>query len=82
MTHRSYGANWGWRVMRALRILHLSLSVAFLPRLGPLVRMLLIMTKRASTPASVLFAWAFLMAVMGVQVGTVESRLRSVSVSF
>lgn len=68
-----YGVGWGWRVMRALRILHLSLSVAFMPRLGSLVRMLLIMTKRAVTPASVLFAWAFLMAVMGVQLfgGTV-----------
>lgn len=72
MAHRPYGVGWGWRVMRALRILHLSLSVAFMPRLGSLVRMLLIMTKRAVTPASVLFAWAFLMAVMGVQVGIIE----------
>lgn len=54
--------------MRALRVLQLGLVVAFLPRLGFLVRMLLIMTKRASTPASVLLAWAFFMAVLGVQV--------------
>lgn len=54
--------------MRALRVIHLSLVVAFVPRLSFLVRTLLIMTKRAATPASVLLAWAFLMAVLGTQV--------------
>ena len=54
--------------MRALRVVHLSLGIAFVPRLGFLVRTLLIMTKRAATPASVLLAWALFMAVVGSQV--------------
>lgn len=65
---RGIGKDWGWRVMRAFRVLHLSLFVVFAPRLAFLVRTLTIMTRRAATPASVLLAWAFFMAVLGVQV--------------
>lgn len=54
--------------MRALRVTHMALVVAFVPRLGFLIRTLLIMTKRAATPASVLLAWSFFMAVLGTQV--------------
>lgn len=61
---------WGWRIMRALRVTHMALVVAFVPRLGFLIRTLLIMTKRAATPASVLLAWSFFMAVLGTQVHT------------
>eukprot|EP00752_Nemacystus_decipiens_P003210 g2971.t1 len=62
------GDVWGWRIMRALRVTHMALVVVFVPRLGFLIRTLLIMTKRAATPASVLLAWSFFMAVLGTQV--------------
>ena len=70
---------WGWRVMRALRIAHLSLGIAYVPRLGFLVRTLSIMTRRATTPASVLLVWALFMAVLGTQVrpGSLQHRGRS-----
>lgn len=59
---------WGWRIVRALRVTHMALVVAFVPRLGFLIRTLFIMTKRAATPASVLLGWSFFMAVLGTQV--------------
>eukprot|EP00903_Cladosiphon_okamuranus_P015012 g13891.t1 len=61
------GVMWSWRIMRALRVTHLALVVAFVPRLDFLIRTLLIMTKRAATPASVLLAWSFFMAVVGTE---------------
>ncbi|CAN0182290.1 unnamed protein product, partial [Hapterophycus canaliculatus] len=59
---------WGFRIMRALRVAHMALLLAFIPRLGFLIRTLLIMTKRAATPTSVLLAWAFFMALLGTQI--------------
>ncbi|CBJ30230.1 calcium channel [Ectocarpus siliculosus] len=59
---------WGWRLLRALRVTHMALAMAFLPRMAFLIRTLLTMTKRAATPASVLLAWSFFMAVLGAQI--------------
>ncbi|CAM9880018.1 unnamed protein product, partial [Pylaiella littoralis] len=58
---------WGWRIMRVLRVIHMALVLAFVPRLSFYIRTLLIMTKRAATPASVLLAWSFFMATLGTQ---------------
>ena len=55
-------------MLRALRVSHFALLIAFVPRLAFLIRTLFIMTKRAATPASVLLTWAFFMAVLGTQV--------------
>ncbi|CAM9580610.1 unnamed protein product, partial [Ectocarpus sp. 13 AM-2016] len=62
------GEEWGWRLMRALRVTHMALAIAFVPRMAFLIRTLLTMTKRAATPASVLLAWSFFMAVLGAQI--------------
>ncbi|CAM9708851.1 unnamed protein product [Ectocarpus sp. 4 AP-2014] len=62
------GEEWGWRLLRALRVTHMALAIAFVPRMAFLIRTLLTMTKRAATPASVLLAWSFFMAVLGTQI--------------
>lgn len=62
------GEEWSWRLLRALRVTHMALAIAFVPRMAFLIRTLLTMTKRAATPASVLLAWSFFMAVLGTQV--------------
>ncbi|CAM9330069.1 unnamed protein product [Discosporangium mesarthrocarpum] len=58
---------WGIKIMYTLRILHVALLLKWFPSLSFLARMLSKMMRRAATPASVLFAWAFLMGIIGVQ---------------
>ncbi|CAM9729737.1 unnamed protein product [Choristocarpus tenellus] len=58
---------WGVRVFHSLRIAHVVLLLKWVPRLAGLVQTLFHMMNRATIPASVMFAWFFLMAVLGVQ---------------